>query len=165
VDVTLGNRGGLDATDPGGRLGPFVGRSGEPDLRNLHVYFALCEPGDMIIVMSDGVHDNLDAYSLGITPHAAGIPGVQPTQDWKDVNDKDIGRHKSVFMCRRLEEILKDVEPHDAAHIVQRFIDTSMRITESSRKFMNDFPNRKLPIDYVAYPGKMDHATVVCLTV
>jgi hypothetical protein len=36
-----------------------------------------------------------------------------------------------------------------------------MRITESSRKFMNDFPNRKLPIDYVAYPGKMDHASML----
>ena len=40
TEVTTGNRGSLDATDPGGRLGPYIGR-GEPDLRNLRLYFAV----------------------------------------------------------------------------------------------------------------------------
>ena len=38
-------------------------------------------------------------------------------------------------------------------------------ITEVSRIFMKENPRQKLPIDYVKYPGKMDHASVICLTV
>lgn len=51
VDITLGNRVELDATDPGGRLGPFVGQFGDPDLRNMRLYFTLCREEDIIIVI------------------------------------------------------------------------------------------------------------------
>jgi hypothetical protein len=76
--------------------------SGEPDLRNLHLYFTLCEDGDTIMVlryifivcmcacmlvvsnnvkaMSDGIHDNLDALSLGVLPKDLGFP---ETATWK----------------------------------------------------------------------------------
>jgi len=37
-----------------------VGRGGDADLRNLGLYMAPCEEGSLIIVVSDGVHDNLD---------------------------------------------------------------------------------------------------------
>ena len=35
------------------------------------------------------------------------------------------------------------------------------RITQSSRDFMETNTFQKLPDDYVRYPGKMDHATMV----
>lgn len=38
-------------------------------------------------------------------------------------------------------------------------------VTEVSRVFMKENPRQKLPIDYIKYPGKMDHASVICLTV
>lgn len=38
-------------------------------------------------------------------------------------------------------------------------------MTEVSRVFMKENPRQKLPIDYIKYPGKMDHASVICLTV
>jgi serine/threonine protein phosphatase PrpC len=60
TDVTDGNRLSLtDASDPGGRLGPFL-NEGTPDLRNLDLYFQPCNEGDIIFLVSDGVHDNLD---------------------------------------------------------------------------------------------------------
>lgn len=46
-----------DARDPGGRLGPQLA-NGEPDLRNLTVFFSECVEDDIIFVVSDGVHDN-----------------------------------------------------------------------------------------------------------
>ena len=49
-----------DPTDPGGRLGPYQGREQKPDLRNLCCYYHPCEPGDLLIIVSDGVYDNLD---------------------------------------------------------------------------------------------------------
>ncbi len=62
-EITVGNRGGVDAKDPGGRLGPnFEG--GAPDLRNLILYGYLCEEGDIIFIVSDGVHDNVGTVFL-----------------------------------------------------------------------------------------------------
>lgn len=51
IDITEGNRQNLtDARDPGGRLGPYI--ETKPDLRNLHLYYHLAEPEDIIILMS-----------------------------------------------------------------------------------------------------------------
>jgi hypothetical protein len=51
LDITEGNRQNLtDARDPGGRLGPYI--EANPDLRNLHLYFHLAEPDDIIFLMS-----------------------------------------------------------------------------------------------------------------
>lgn len=47
--------------------------------------------------MSDGVHDNLDAYSLGKAPADAGLPQYK---EWKEVPQKDIGKR-----TKRREEI------------------------------------------------------------
>lgn len=66
-EPTLGNRGGDDPTDPGGRLGKQVSDQ-FPDLRNFSLYVVELSPGDTILPMSDGVHDNLDPHSLGLTP-------------------------------------------------------------------------------------------------
>jgi serine/threonine protein phosphatase PrpC len=57
-DITEGNRLDIyDAKDPGGRLGPQLD-DGSPDLRNLALHSKLCSDGDIIILVSDGVHDN-----------------------------------------------------------------------------------------------------------
>jgi hypothetical protein len=56
VDITGENRGNANnATDPGGVLGPSEGTN--PDLRNLRLYYHQCGAKDMIVLVSDGVHD------------------------------------------------------------------------------------------------------------
>jgi serine/threonine protein phosphatase PrpC len=58
--LTKGNRKNVyDARDSGGRLGPYVGE-GAPDLRNITANYTICEEDDIILLVSDGVHDNLD---------------------------------------------------------------------------------------------------------
>ena len=52
----------MDARDPGGRLGPYM-EGGGPDLRNLRLYFLRCCQGDIITVVSDGIHDNMGEIS------------------------------------------------------------------------------------------------------
>ena len=47
------------------------------DLRNLTVMSEICERGDIILMMSDGVADNLDPEVLGQEPSAGG--------NWRDV--------------------------------------------------------------------------------
>lgn len=71
-DVTEGNRGGADPTDPGGQLGGVLGNDVNlPDIRNLTAYVITLQPGDELLPMSDGVHDNLDPSELGRTPEEA----------------------------------------------------------------------------------------------
>ena len=69
-ELTEGNRGGIDPTDPGGRLGKQFD-SGNPDIRNLSIFTIELHPGDELLPMSDGVHDNLDPCELGILPDEA----------------------------------------------------------------------------------------------
>jgi hypothetical protein len=72
-DITAGSRTGAaatDARDSGGRIGPHI--EGNPDLRNLSVYFRNVDEGDVLILTSDGVYDNLDPQSLGLTPEDIG---------------------------------------------------------------------------------------------
>jgi len=157
-EITLGNRGGIDATDPGGRLGPYVG-AGDPDLRNLHLYFIECQEGETLMLMSDGVHDNLDAYALGKSPTELGLN----VDDWKKAPERESSVIKSKFMCDMANELLKTTKnPAEVAHIL---IKHSISVTEASRDFMINNPTKKLPVDYVNYPGKMDHSTCVCIRV
>ncbi len=75
---------------------------------------------------------------------------------------------KTGFRQQLLLEKLNEL-PHDSPvtlkSVASKILDYCDNLTESSRKFMIDFPNKKLPNDYVAYPGKMDHATVVALRI
>lgn len=57
-EITIGNRGNIDPRDPGGRLGPTL-ENGAPDLRNLKIYAQPCDTDDFLVIVSDGVHDNL----------------------------------------------------------------------------------------------------------
>jgi hypothetical protein len=60
-EITKGNRGNNDVRDPGGRLGPTL-EGGAPDLRNLRLYNYFCDENDIVVIVSDGVHDNLGMY-------------------------------------------------------------------------------------------------------
>jgi serine/threonine protein phosphatase PrpC len=69
VDVTQGNRRNLrDASDPGGRIGPFIEPHGHPDLRNLAAYFWPLKNEEVVIAASDGIHDNLEPECIALTP-------------------------------------------------------------------------------------------------
>ena len=63
-ELTEGNR-GTDPRDPGGMLGM------DTDIRNLSAYIVPLQPGDQLLPMSDGVHDNLDPCELGLLPEQA----------------------------------------------------------------------------------------------
>lgn len=54
-------------------------KNGTPDLRNLQLYFTQCSEGDWVILLSDGVHDNLDPEQMGLNPNQCELgkcPGV-----------------------------------------------------------------------------------------
>jgi len=163
IDVTMGNRNNVvDGRDPGGRLGPYVG-NGWPDLRNLRLYFCPCEPDDVVLIMSDGVHDNLDPQTLGKLPSELRNPSVTYTS-WDEVPHDSLVKIKTDYMRNLLGEIVfsGDTAP---ASITDRLISHCLEVTRKAREFMESNPNKKQPTDYIEYPGKMDHTTCVTFVV
>jgi len=183
TDITKGNRRNIyDAKDCGGRLGPYVG-NGQPDLGNVTVYYRLCEENDLILMLSDGVHDNLDPQVLGRPPKDCG-PDFTSYSDWSEITDTDVATSaKSDFMKNFLaneiilgggddEKIrskvfstLVEEEMLSPAAITARIMKHCLSVTGKGREWMEQNPREKLPSDYVEYPGKMDHATAVVLRV
>jgi len=183
TDVTPNNRKNWkDAKDPGGRLGPYVG-NGEPDLRNTLVHRVFCEENDLILILSDGVHDNLDPQVLGKDPKDAGEQFAH-VKDWNSFKD-DIeaeaakSAYMSNFLIRDLilggqddEKLRSKVfsatvgeESLSPESIVQRIMKHCLAVTAKGREWMEQNPKERLPSDYAEYPGKMDHATAVVISV
>jgi hypothetical protein len=155
VDVTARNRGGIDAKDPGGRLGPYLD-GGAPDVRNLKVFFELCREGDIVILMTDGVHDNLDPKSLGKEPSDFGYQVA-----WEALPADTTERIKQGFQAELLSKVLAGATT--PKQVVDTLTGYSQKVTRAGREFMEANPRAKQPSDYKAYPGKMDHCT--CLAV
>jgi hypothetical protein len=102
-DVTSGNRTNpLNASDCGGRLGPHL-EGGLPDLRNFGVFLQVCEEGDIIMVMSDGVHDNLDPQHFGKTPKDLGLTDSDEVS-WHDLPYDKVDEVKEKWREQLLRE-------------------------------------------------------------
>jgi len=163
VDITVGNRNNLtDPRDPGGRLGPQT-RNGGPDLRNLDVYSVPCQIGDIIILCTDGVHDNLDPQILGKNPASIGLAG---SETWEEVSS-DIGVDaKNKYMNKLLTDmILLDGNEINPSVIAKKIVRYCRDVTGASRQWMEQNPNSVQQADYEQYPGKLDHATAVAVLV
>lgn len=168
VDLTEGNRGNVtDARDPGGRLGPQV-PPGEPDLRNLEVFWAPVKKDDIILCLTDGVYDNFDPQHLGKVPADLGINA----KTWSEIDgakDKDLynetAKKKSAFALNAMNELLSKCHHHNAHEFTQALIDHCRKLTITTRQFMEANPEKGLPKDYVAFPGKVDHTTCLAIKV
>ncbi|MDP2434561.1 MAG: protein phosphatase 2C domain-containing protein [archaeon] len=149
------------AADPGGRLGPHIGPHGEPDLRNLYLQSTRCSPGDILLMVTDGVYDNLDPMYRGLSPKDCGFK----EDAWIDTNNEHHGA-RARLICSLLRErfILKpDGSVRDPPDIVSGLCVFLTELTQSSRDFHHEQPNKKLPRDFLKYPGKMDHSTAICV--
>ena len=168
-DITFNNREiSLDPSDPGGRLGPFD-KTAAPDLRNLDLYSTNCEKGDIIIGVSDGVHDNLDPELLGILPSELYLP----FSSWNDIPIQISSVVKTKFSLRLLQILLFESDSGriettnklTATHCVHTLINHAQRTTKNTRDWTEQNPRIRLPEDYVRYPGKVDHTTCIAVEV
>eukprot|EP01102_Stenamoeba_stenopodia_P000971 TRINITY_DN10882_c0_g1_i2.p1 TRINITY_DN10882_c0_g1~~TRINITY_DN10882_c0_g1_i2.p1 ORF type:complete len:1058 (+),score=235.92 TRINITY_DN10882_c0_g1_i2:60-3233(+) len=153
----------LDPTDCGGRLGPYIDGL-LPDLRNFRLGFGQCYPNDVLFIVSDGVHDNLDAVQLGMEPSEFGFSFT----DWHSVStpqerttvEAALDAHRSMVVSKIIEKTDKSVQQVTAA-ILQYCIEVNKKAAD----WMTNNPGKKLPSNYKLYPGKMDHTSCVCLKV
>lgn len=157
-DLTIDNRNCLDSTDPGGRLG-----GSGPDLRNLNINYQIVNEGDYIFAVSDGIYDNFDPQHRGVSPREFNIP-----QDkWEDIPDTGlISLTKSKYILDEITKLILDEQGNTTPQrITLRLLEFCTNLTKTSRDFMEANPTQKLPGDFKLYPGKLDHATCVCIRV
>eukprot|EP01112_Ceratiomyxa_fruticulosa_P016243 TRINITY_DN4877_c0_g1_i2.p1 TRINITY_DN4877_c0_g1~~TRINITY_DN4877_c0_g1_i2.p1 ORF type:complete len:582 (+),score=124.48 TRINITY_DN4877_c0_g1_i2:1929-3674(+) len=166
-DITSGNRQNVtDARDCGGRLGPHLDE-GKPDLRNLNLFCTSCDEGDLIFMVTDGIHDNFDPQHLGKLPQdmpkefnlCQGKEGVQ----WEDVDAGKAIASKNAYTTQFVEKLLDGVE--NPKEISNRLIEHCVQVTKKSRDYMESNNGKRIPDNYVDYPGKMDHTTVLAFKV
>ncbi|KAM9964979.1 hypothetical protein ACTFIW_004776 [Dictyostelium discoideum] len=162
TDITEGNRSNLDAKDCGGRLGPHL-EQGKPDLRNLNIFCASVYDEDIIMIVSDGVHDNLDPKHLGKTPNDMSKEFNLNGEKWTDVDFSKALVAKNAFTASLLETLAADST--DPNEISNRILEHCWNTTVASRFFMENNAGKRLPEDYSKYPGKMDHTSIICFKV
>lgn len=174
-DITSTNRMCTEsAKDCGGRLGP-AGKDGSPDLRNFRIDYIPCSTDDIIILLSDGVHDNLEPLHLGFDPKDVGLPDAS----WETVDPLTRTSTAIVYGEKLLYHMIvhdkpitepfvkpEDVLPSSSAvfevtpsRISQVLIDHCVRTNLNAVTFMVENPGKRLPRDYKLFPGKMDHTT------
>ena len=180
-DITQFNRNqSQSATDPGGRLGPHI-NGNDPDLRNFELGFYPCDEGDYFLLVSDGVHDNLDPALLGCEPKDVGIDAVK----WDSITDYQyLEEVKTKIRLQILERIIfKEFDKSNTLNsllerrefvyrklpspevTVDSIIEYCRFYCQAAITWMQDNPSKRLPKDYKLYPGKMDHTTVMCFVV
>lgn len=164
IDITSGDTIYVkDRCDPGGRLGPYVPPNGNPDLRNLRLYYATVAPGDLVIAVSDGVHDNLDPEQLGVPPNK--IDSELDAKTWDKIPGVTAERLKTSFRTELLRQKIDKLKSKSPKAITAMLMEYCSETTSKSREFMEKNPQTPHPADYAEYPGKMDHTTAVVFQV
>jgi serine/threonine protein phosphatase PrpC len=168
--VECSKRLNFKATDPGGRLGPYVGTDYiDPDLRNLSITFIpLPEEKSIIFNMTDGVHDNLQPEMLGKEPSDLDTALPSSTK-WSDLIPEKRQEMAIRYQNALLERIINDAvtKKPDASldNICESITDYCHQVTAYGRNFMETNPHKNEPSDKKLNPGKMDHCSIVALQV
>lgn len=157
-DITTGNR-ISDAKTTGGHLGPKSGPNEtqlSPDLGNLTIHVTPCSKGDMLVLVSDGVHDNLDPETLNLDPQQAGLDYAE----WGEVPIEEKVRAKDIY---RADVVAQHIDnTRSPSEIAVNMLKWVRKVTENKRMFMESNPGKEEPAEL---PGKMDHTTIVVFSV
>ncbi len=164
IDVTAGGRGNLhDAKDPGGRLGCDSAKSLSEDYRNFALRVIKLEPGDLLVACSDGIHDNLDPETLGVSvEEAARFCHIDPAPvgDWNSASQAEIGLLKQKYIEAKFGELAsKAQDQNGVATMLQQH---AMRAAEKQK--LDLLEGKKPSGDYTQGSGKPDHAGVAVMT-
>lgn len=171
VDITFGNRRNIsDARDPGGRLGPYI--DDNPDLRNLESKFWPLKRGDFLLIVSDGIHDNLDPESSGLQPSDLvgdklitlddpDILKCMKDKRWCDLEKRAGEKIKSNWMVNKINEITRGKNTVQEA--TDALIEYAYNLTKKSREYLENNPSKSEPEDQKEFPGKMDHTTCIII--
>jgi len=162
TDMTFDSReGSLSESDCGGRLGPFLDGH-KPDLRNLSLKYVEVLENDLLFLVSDGVHDNLEPYQLGIAPKELDLN----VKEWSELPDRG-EEVKAKYRVNLLKKIIQSVpeQNRNPKELTAAVLEHCLQTNQKSTNWMVANPTKRIPTNYLEYPGKMDHTTCVCIRV
>lgn len=166
----------------GGSLGPAVGS--HPDLSNLTVAYMPCYPGDIVLIVSDGISDNFSSKVMG----AASEERLRRTGNTLCPNGSCSGRGSKqqlkpccesvVHLSETLSSHQEELQRHLSAQTVSaRLINCALEVTQAKRDLRSDCLEQGIDLrrraaedpEFAARVkqalGKLDHATVVAYQV
>ncbi len=161
-EISVGSRGNLtDPTDSGGRVS---GKENEPDdLRSLSVATLMVKPGDQIILMSDGIHDNLNPDNLGITPQMLDPQQFSNVTSWDAVDHAQGESAISKFMA---SQVLKLTQGTDTVDSALKTLQEHAYVTASVDDKIGRLENRsKFSEGGHVRQGKADNANAIGITI
>lgn len=154
IDLTARSRdGSVDASDPGGRLGPELTLEGEliPQLNNLSLHAAYLNPGDIVIVASDGLGDLLDPMLLNEPPTLFGLSEPK----W----DKSLPAHMEMLKKAAEDKMLQIIDGKNTVAEISEAIDAfaAGKVEKYLVNLICSPPKSKFGMSREEYPGKPDH--------
>lgn len=119
--------------------------------------------GDLVILLSDGVVDNLDPEYLGLFPRdlASLLPGLEMSEvptSWS-APSQGLNSIKATYRSAMLKKLIAASSPLSPSSLTHSILTHCTNVTASSRQYLRDHPTKYLVTDHVQYPGKLDHAT------
>jgi len=94
----------MRSIDPGGRLGPHT--NGNPDLRNMNVWYYPVQQDDIVLICTDGLYDNIDPENLGIPPSQL----LQGQEDkWNKLDPIVAEQLKEIYSCKIIQDTFQEV--------------------------------------------------------
>ena len=82
-------------------INSWVRNEGAADLRNFRIDLTPCEEGDILILVSDGVHDNLEPLQTGLSPAEVSQKDVS----WEEIEPQkraEIAADYSIFLLHNI---------------------------------------------------------------
>lgn len=154
-DLTFGSRlKAINPNDPGGRIGFQKRPSRLIDMRNSVIFHKEMKWDDMIMVCSDGVHDNLEPKTRGYKPVEVD-PNLGDIK-WFKLKPNQIEEMNKDFSLKLISEIAShSVSVHQFHKIM---MDAVVGVLGDRKKFMQDHPDEAVP---EVFSGKLDHATLL----
>ena len=144
VEVTRGSLNHVTVEgDMGGKLGLYLlGRTSHgvayPDFRNYCIATITAEDGDIIIPVSQGVHEQMDPQNLGLTPLEActqlldeKVKSIQELLQ-SDVKESDLQTWTRSPECKRIKEMYLEMK---ATKLVQRSIKKQENVAITFSKY------------------------------
>ena len=123
-----------------GRIG--AAQSYIPELQKSQIKCIKISEGDIVICSTDGFHDNFDPQFFG----------------------KENFKSKEKELDKKMTDMMEQTSIENLDEIAENMSIFICDLTKSSREFMRNNPNKKLPKN-AKYPGKMDHTTVCLMKV
>lgn len=162
-EITKGNRQSADVRDAGGQLGEGV------DLRNFGLYITDLNKGDVLLAMSDGVHDNLNPSTYeSRTPEEVynmllespfvdeeskvALRLITVPEEWAHTGEisEDLNTLQDIYMTHRIKEL--DNNGDSTTPLSEKLTKYSFDAGKNNRDYFVKHTKQSKDL-----PGKIDH--------